>query len=851
MAVRHYAHQYTMRLTDEKNTDANVSSENSDMEDYYPLIHHTMNNAIVDVSARRRGKGTGWNETDLMTKNKQRYRWRLLLCGIVFIIVLALVIAAAILLTGSPNSTSSRTNGAPGISLEEWLSGSLSPKSFNGTWISGNEILYRDEIGNLLIYNVSSATSKILLDSNNPALLSSFDHQLSADKKYLLLALNYQKLYRHTYLAHYRIVNLETLTETILAANESTPLQLATWGPRGNALIYVHQNNIYYRPEAEVANDYQITNTGVFGTIYNGVPDWVYEEEVFSSNKALWFSPSGNKIAFGYFDDSNTPIMTIPFYGYPGSLTFQYTSAIPIHYPKSGTTNPRVKLFCVDLEMVVQGNVTLVEIEHPPELSATERILSAVAFPTDNLVYATWMNRVQNEAYFQLCDVDSLLPNCTVALSYSEEKGWVEQFEAPMFNENGTSFLLILPQKQKNGSNWRHIALVTNATSGKPTTTALTSGYFVVTEIVSWDQEDSYLYYLATSKHNSAVQHLYRVSLLDMDHKSVCLTCNIVREKDGSRCLYNSAIFSTDNSHYVLTCAGPGVPDITIYNKNSTLLFVWEDNNAVTEIIVERSQPIVQKYKIPVPGGFNAQVRLLIPPGADLSGSTKYPMLVYVYGGPDSYQVTEKFNMDWGMYLVTNKSIIYAAIDGRGSGLMGNDMLFAGYRQLGTVEIIDQINVTRHLQNKLSFIDRTRTAIWGWSYGGYATGMTLAMDLKGVFKCGMSVAPVTDWALYDSIYTERFMGLPTVGDNLQGYEQGQLLNKVENIKNKMYYLIHGTLDDNVHYQQSLMLAKVLEQKDILFRQQTYTDEDHGIAQSRAHLYHSLENFLDECFQTSS
>ncbi|XP_050453793.1 venom dipeptidyl peptidase 4-like isoform X6 [Cataglyphis hispanica] len=788
---------------------------------------------------------------DLMTKNKQRYRWRLLLCGIVFIIVLALVIAAAILLTGSPNSTSSRTNGAPGISLEEWLSGSLSPKSFNGTWISGNEILYRDEIGNLLIYNVSSATSKILLDSNNPALLSSFDHQLSADKKYLLLALNYQKLYRHTYLAHYRIVNLETLTETILAANESTPLQLATWGPRGNALIYVHQNNIYYRPEAEVANDYQITNTGVFGTIYNGVPDWVYEEEVFSSNKALWFSPSGNKIAFGYFDDSNTPIMTIPFYGYPGSLTFQYTSAIPIHYPKSGTTNPRVKLFCVDLEMVVQGNVTLVEIEHPPELSATERILSAVAFPTDNLVYATWMNRVQNEAYFQLCDVDSLLPNCTVALSYSEEKGWVEQFEAPMFNENGTSFLLILPQKQKNGSNWRHIALVTNATSGKPTTTALTSGYFVVTEIVSWDQEDSYLYYLATSKHNSAVQHLYRVSLLDMDHKSVCLTCNIVREKDGSRCLYNSAIFSTDNSHYVLTCAGPGVPDITIYNKNSTLLFVWEDNNAVTEIIVERSQPIVQKYKIPVPGGFNAQVRLLIPPGADLSGSTKYPMLVYVYGGPDSYQVTEKFNMDWGMYLVTNKSIIYAAIDGRGSGLMGNDMLFAGYRQLGTVEIIDQINVTRHLQNKLSFIDRTRTAIWGWSYGGYATGMTLAMDLKGVFKCGMSVAPVTDWALYDSIYTERFMGLPTVGDNLQGYEQGQLLNKVENIKNKMYYLIHGTLDDNVHYQQSLMLAKVLEQKDILFRQQTYTDEDHGIAQSRAHLYHSLENFLDECFQTSS
>ncbi|EFN60804.1 Dipeptidyl aminopeptidase-like protein 6 [Camponotus floridanus] len=185
--------------------------------------------------------------------------------------------------------------------------------------------------------------------------------------------------------------------------------------------------------------------------------------------------------------------MTIPFYGYPGSLTFQYTSSIPIHYPKSGTTNPTIKLYCVDLLMVVQGNVTLVEIEHPPELSTTERILSAVDFPTDNLVYATWMNRVQNRAYFQLCDVDSLQPNCTIALSHSEKNGWVEQFEAPRFNEDGTSFLLILPQKQKNGSNWRHIVLVTNATSGNPTTTALTSGYFVVTEIISWDQEDSYL----------------------------------------------------------------------------------------------------------------------------------------------------------------------------------------------------------------------------------------------------------------------------------------------------------------------------------------------------------------------
>ncbi|CAL7939159.1 unnamed protein product [Xylocopa violacea] len=788
---------------------------------------------------------------DLMTKNKQR-NWRRLLAGcLVAMVVLGLVVAAAILLTGSPDSTGSRTPAAPGISLEEWLRGSLSPKSFNGTWISGNEILYRDETGNLLIYNVTSRKPRKILDSSNNALMSSFEHQLSADRKYILLATDYQKLYRHTYLARYRIVKLDTLSETSLMANDSISLQLATWAPQGNALVYVYQNNIFYRPQAEVAEDYQITDTGVFGTIYNGVPDWVYEEEVFSSNKALWFSPSGSKLAFGYFDDSHTPIITIPFYGYPGSLTFQYTSAISIHYPKSGTTNPTVKLFYVDLEKVIQGKVSLTEIEPPAKLSSKERILSAVAFPTDSLVYATWMNRVQNEAYFHLCYVHDPLPNCTVALSHFEQHGWVEQFEPPVFSSNGDSFLTILPIRQHDATHWRHAVAITNVTSGTPSTVALTSGRLVVTEIVSWDQEKESLYYLATTEEESAVQHLYRISTrATADRKPKCLSCGIVRDTDRNRCLYNTAKFSTDHSHYVLTCAGPGVPDIAIYNQNSTRLMVWEDNEAVSEIIAEKSQPVVRRYKVPVPGGFEARVRLLIPPNADLSGATKYPMLIFVYGGPDSYQVTEKFNVDWGTYLVTNKSIIYATIDGRGSGLMDNAMLFAGYRNLGTVEIADQINVTRYLQDTLPFIDRGRTAIWGWSYGGYATGMTLAMDYHGVFKCGMSVAPVTDWALYDSIYTERFMGLPTMEDNLHGYEQGQLLNKVDNIKTKMYYLIHGTLDDNVHYQQSLLLAKVLEQKDILFRQQTYTDEDHGIAQSRAHLYHSLENFLDECYETS-
>ncbi|XP_015112517.1 venom dipeptidyl peptidase 4 isoform X2 [Diachasma alloeum] len=789
----------------------------------------------------------GMNVSELMTKNNRRNWRRLLVGGLIAIVVLALLITAIILLTASPNSPSSRTTTTSSITLDDWLWGSLSTKPFNGTWINDDEILYRNESGDLMVYNIENSSARVLLPISHPALRSSFDHQLSPDGKYMLFASNYQKFYRHTYLAEYRIVNLQTLIEKLLTVGNSTNQQLATWTGAGNALVYVNQNNIYYRPEAERAIDYQITTSGVFGSIYNAVPDWVYEEEIFSSNKALWFSPSGKKMAFGYFDDSKTPIMNIPFYGYPGSLSFQYTSSITVRYPKSGTTNPTVKLFYVDLEKVVEShgnNISLIEIEHPPQLANSERILAAVAFPTETIVSATWMNRVQNHAYFHLYDVENSV--YTTALDYREEHGWVEQYAAPHFSRDGKTFILILPQKQQSDNDyWSHLVMVTNTASR--TTRALTSGTFVVTEIVAWDQDNYLVYYLATVPGDPGQQHLYRLSTLEERPAPECLSCGVKSEADDTYCLYNEAQLSPDKSHYVLTCAGPGIPDISIYNTmNTSKVLTWETNVGVADLMAEKSRPLVKRFTVPVGGGFEAQVRLLIPPGADLTGTTKYPMLVYVYGGPDTYQVTEKFHIDWGTYLVTNKNIIYAAIDGRGSGLKGNGMLFAGYRNLGTVEIYDQINVTRHLQENFPFIDKARSAIWGWSYGGYAAGMSLAMDRDAVFKCGMSVAPVTDWALYDSIYTERFMGLPTVSDNLNGYEQGQLLNKVENIKSNSYYLIHGTLDDNVHYQQSLLLAKVLEQKDILFRQQTYTDEDHGIAQSRSHLYHSMENFLDDC-----
>ncbi|XP_044001598.1 venom dipeptidyl peptidase 4-like [Aphidius gifuensis] len=433
-------------------------------------------------------------------------------------------------------------------------------------------------------------------------------------------------------------------------------------------------------------------------------------------------------------------------------------------------------------------------------------------------------------------------------LKIVQNNGWIAASTEPYFNNNANKFLIIIPQKQFDNDYWNHLVMVKiNEIDGNSVMYPLTSGRFVVTEIIAWDEQKSLVYYLATVADEPSQQQFYRLSTLDINPKPECLSCNIKSENKGLPCLYNEASMSPLREKFVLKCGGPDVPHISIYNTNdSTKIMTWNDNIKIAKLINDTAQPIVMKLKVPISADFEADVKLFIPPDADLNGSIKYPLLIHVYAGPEFFQVTEEFRVNWGTYLVTNKNFIYAVIDGRGSGRRSNSMLFSVYRNLGTVEIYDQINVTRYLQNKFSFIDKKKTAIWGWSYGGYAAGMSMALDDKNTFKCGISVAPVTDWRLYNSKYTESYMGLPSLDDNYDGYEQAQLINKAKNIKSNSYYLIHGTLDDTVHHQHSLLLAEELEKNNIIFRQQMYTNEDHSMGKLRKHLFLSMFNFLDEC-----
>ncbi|CAG9854854.1 unnamed protein product [Phyllotreta striolata] len=776
------------------------------------------------------------NQDLIISKGRTKKR-KWIITGVIVAIAVGLVIAAIILLTKGGEKNNPEQPVAESLTFEDYLSGKFGPKYFNASWAADSDLIYGSN-GDIVMLDVATGSSKVLINRTDIILASAIDFQLSADKLYLLVAYNYQKIFRYSYVAYYLIIDLTTGKKTALLPGGKQQAQLVIWAPVGNALAIVTENNIFYKKSV---NDPEIAITNTTGYVSNGVPDWVYEEEVLSSNKALWFSPDGKKLAYGRYNDTDVPLMVLPIYGEPGSLTYQYPRASVIKYPKSGETNPTVSLHYVDLAAPTEEY----ELKVPVDFNE-EEILSTTAWANNDILTVTWLNRVQNQGVITSYNTSNNPATTIIVKQLVVTNGWLDLFTPPIFSEDGSEMLLILSQDQgASAGGYRHIALLNTTIADSPQR-AITSGKFVVTSILGWNHNNNTIYYLANTESDSAVQHLYSTSL-EGDQIN-CLSCKVKsRYNTSMECSYNSAEFSQSMDYYSLTCAGPDVPHASVYDKNGTKILDWTENNALAAYLSKKTPPVIKKLSYDIADGFKANVQLRLPPNMDYSGDTKYPMLVNVYGGPDSYKVIDKFVLDWGSYLTANKSIIYATIDGRGSGLRGDKLMFSGYRNLGTVEIVDQINVTRLIQESLPYVDSSKTAIWGWSYGGYASGMALADDTEGVFKCGISVAPVTDWALYDSIYTERFMGLPTLMDNLEGYERAQLLKKPEGLRNKEYFLIHGTLDDNVHYQQSMMWSKVLEQNDILFRQLSYPDENHNLGSVFRHLYHSLEDFLDDCF----
>ncbi|XP_020280777.1 inactive dipeptidyl peptidase 10 isoform X2 [Pseudomyrmex gracilis] len=743
----------------------------------------------------------------------------------------------------------------------------------------------------------------------NPAKFS-----LSPDHKYLLLAQNVKKLFRYSYLAQYVVYNVESRECVALTPypekNDHPYLLLAQWTPHKPGIVMVHDYDIYYMTSPTSNTAYQVTNTAIPGILYNGVPDWLYEEEILHSGEAIWMSPDGKMMLYASFNDSLVEQMHIPWFG-EGTRAL-YTDIRSLRYPKPGTSNPSVGLYVADL--VDPKNIRTKMVKPPPIIERVDHYFSTVSWISLTEVCITWLPRLQNFSVVTICK--SPLWHCQeIQRITGDGNGWVDTPpEPPLFSANGSSYIAISPVKEGPAGYYKHI-IWANVT--RKQIVPLTHGKFEVVKILAWDQRNNTIYFIGIPSMRPGQRHLYRVSsiLPNMGsslYPAVCLTCPLTSaaiamtdehrgvggssknsminrnewhdhyespmdnidhkehrdekqtkdKKDKSKnknrenveppCQYHNAIFpSGGHDYFILECLGPGIPTVTLYKTEMPmprLLVLLQNNTLLRERLANIALPQIKTFPVQISGGYNAQVRLYLPPGLREDEITRYPLIVQVYGAPGSQLVTETFKVDWNTYLASRKNVIVAQIDGRGSGGQGYKLLHEVYYRLGTVEVADQLDVTEYLRDSLHFVDRRRVAIWGWSYGGFVAALALAHPDQDVFQCGISVAPVVSWKLYDSAYAERYMGLPNASSNYKGYDESNVYNKVEHLRDKMFYLVHGTADDNVQFQQSMALANHLVKRGILFQQQVYPDVSHSLAGVKGHLYLSMAQFLDDCFQ---
>ncbi|XP_050049847.1 inactive dipeptidyl peptidase 10-like isoform X2 [Dermacentor andersoni] len=760
--------------------------------------------------------------------------------------VCALIVTAVILLTPDKGPRVKQAR----ISLEEVLHGTFNPRKFNGSWVSDTDFVYRDADGALVLYNAQSKEKRTLLHNTTFRQYDVRKYSMSPDLNFLLLVHDVVPVFRYSFTAKYKIYDFSNREVFPLKhSSNQEELQYAAWGQTGNQLTYVFENDLYLIPSVGDSSPVRLTDTGSPGVVFNGVADWLYEEEVLGSSSALWWSPGGSRLCYATFNDTGVSAMMLPLY------EGQYPALLPLRYPKAGSTNPEVELHVV---AVTHGGAEPAKPVQPPQElldKTSEYYVTMVAFLDEKALLVNFLSRAQNWTLVSVCREAASAWHCSKQAVETASGGWIELSEPPLVTPplpGGPAFFLRLPVQDAHHGNFRHLAAFQDKRR-----MWLTHGPYDTIAALAFRPKTQHLFYRSTREGRPGESHVYQVPFDKEGTQSVCLTCDL-----GDQCLYNNAWFSHDAEFYVLECLGPGVPWVALYSTaDNKQLEMLESNAELRELVENRAMPQVRNLVAPLPDGYNASVRLLLPPGLRDEEVLKYPFLVHVYGGPGSQQVTELFRINWGHYLASRKGVVYGLVDGRGSGLQGDRRLHQVYRRLGTVEVEDQLRVARHLKNELSFISGEHTAIWGWSYGGYVSAMALANGGPGnngndtphesgsaVFQCAISVAPVSNWLYYDSAYTERYMGLPR--DNLAGYERADLTRAAARLKGKKFLLVHGTADDNVHFQHSMMLAKELTKKGVLYRTQVYPDEKHGLSHVTTHLYNAMEEFIDDCFEGS-
>ncbi|XP_011055618.1 PREDICTED: inactive dipeptidyl peptidase 10 isoform X1 [Acromyrmex echinatior] len=764
------------------------------------------------------------------------------------------------------------------LTLDECLRDDLTPHRLPPTWITHEKFVYQADDGSLTLLDTRNNVVSLLVSNHTLRQLNVQDYECSSDLRYVLFRHNVKPVFRNTFTALYTIYDVTNDHHTPIRLQASrhmhqTRLQHAAWLGNTSNLLMISENDIFLRMGPASTEDTRLTDTGVPGIIYNGVPDWLYQEEVLPRPQAIWPSPDGTHVLFATFNDTRVSALEFPWFGTPGqdgagsnplSASRSFPPSRSVRYPRPGFPNPEVGLWIIDLSNVSSanyngtGNVTWstkIKLRPPALLDEQDYYLISAGWVGEDAsqIAVVWMTRMQNLSIVSACRASTW--ECEVTHTERAPEGlWLDAQPHPLFAPDGDSFLLLATVQEGDKEHFTHIKHVTLT---QQRIAVLSHGRYEVSEILAWDTKAHLVYYLGTREKRPGQRHLYVVrdpAADDPRHfEPLCVTCDLGDVLWSSRFYYTNCTHfgasvspSVDNNtqgYYVLYCEGPGLPlaGVHMMSTHKMIRVLYDTRLQRAEKLSELALPTRRNFEVPLPQGWRAQVQLLLPPSwREELRDAAFPVLVEVNGRPGSEAVTDKFRIDWGTYMSSHNDVVYVRLDVRGARGQGKKDLF---RRIGGVEVQDQLTVLRHLLKTHKYLDVTRVGVWGWGYGGYVTAMVLGSQ-ENVFKCGVAVNPIADWMYYNSAFTERVLGAPV--ENFKGYVEADLTQRARLVPSHSLYLLHGLADLTAPYTHGVAFAKALSEAGVIFRYQSYANEDHALRGVLEHAYRSMEDFLAEC-----
>jgi dipeptidyl-peptidase-4 len=626
-------------------------------------------------------------------------------------------------------------------------------------------------------------------------------YTFSADETKIVLETDKEQIYRRSSKANFYV--WDRGTEKLTAVSKEGKQRYATLDAKGKKIAFVRSNNLFYK-ELGNEKDVQITSDGENNKIINGATDWVYEEEFAMSSAFVW-SPEGTKIAYLRFDE--TEVKEFTYTSYNGGLYPVYTT---FKYPKAGEKNSDVTVHIYDL-----NTKKTVEVEVKGD---KDQYIPRIKWVDENQLCVTRLNRHQNDLVLLLANPK----NGKTKVMLKEENEYFIDIHDNLTFLDSKEFIWT-----SDDDGFNHVYLYNM--KGKKVK-QLTKGGFDVIKFYGIDKEKKNIYFQAAAE-GAMNRGIYRMPLAGGEMEA------LHTDKGVHEAQFSSTFDYYVNSHSKATVP----PTYKVYEtKENKLVRTIEDNKFLDVQLNEYNMgkheffEFVNKDSVLLNGW-------MIKP-ANFDPAKKYPVFMYVYGGPGRQTVMNEWggqNYIW-FQMLAQQGYIIVSVDNRGTDARGEKFRKSTYMNLGGLETIDQIDAAKYFADQ-PYVDGDRIGIFGWSFGGYLSTACLAKGAD-VFKMAIAVAPVINWKWYDTIYTERFMRTPK--ENNSGYEDNSPINFAGLIRGK-YLLVHGMADDNVHFQNATEMANALISKNIPFEEAFYPNKNHGIygGYTRAHLYNKMTNFI--------